>query len=353
MNRRRFIQSLATASAVAAAPQYMRSGPSPDGPVRSPVATLPKTSGLASFSGGWTIAVMPDTQHLACDYHEVFMRQTEWLAVNRKLLNVRFVIHEGDIVNNNTHPEWHAAKQAMNVLARAEIPYSLATGNHDLGVWGGTDSRATFLNEHFTARDYRHSKAFGLFERQHIENSWHRVATPHGDILIISLEFGPRPVVLEWASRITGENSGLMGVVVTHAYLYTDNARYDWERYGRKQTWNPHSYPIGADTGAVTDAQQMWDTFISHHSNIRFVLSGHVLNHGTAYLATPGRKGVIVHQILANYQGGVQPPHGYGGAGYTRLMHFKDDRKTVMIKTYSPWYDHWLTDRAHDFSVTL
>ncbi|HRP05780.1 MAG TPA: hypothetical protein PLV87_12790, partial [Opitutaceae bacterium] len=127
---------------------------------------------------------------------------------------------------------------------------------------------------------------------------------------------------------------------------------YDWPKYGRAQKWNPHGYPLAAG-GDVNDGQEIWDKFISRHANIRMVLSGHVLNNGTGHLASPGKDGRTVHQVLANYQGGVKPDRGFGGGGFMRLVRFNERTKTADIKTYSPWYDRWITAPEHDFTLML
>ncbi|MDR0352510.1 MAG: hypothetical protein LBI02_03870 [Opitutaceae bacterium] len=355
MNRKQFLKTLAI---TAAAPSLVRAAAQSPAPAAytppKPVAQLPSTVFPPAFddAGGWTLALLPDTQKYTNEHRfpDVYLRQARWLAENKERLNLRFVAHEGDIVDTNVHSEWLVAKEAHDILFNHGVPFSLTTGNHDLGPWGGTTSRATFLNDHFNGRHYRHSAKSGLFEPHHLENSWHRFATPHGDKLLLSLEFGPRDSVLEWADKIAGDNAELDTIVVTHAYLFSDSTRYDWAAKGKKQRWNPHSYKLRRD---VNDAQEMWDKLISRHANIRFVCCGHVLHAGTGYLASAGAGGRVVHQILANYQGGVKPDRGHGGGGFMRLMRFNDDRKTVAVKTYSPWYDQWLDDEANDFSLTL
>ncbi len=356
MNRKQFIRTLSVAAVgTAVAPELFSARPPakkwtpPD-----PVMSLPETRFSDVFADGWTLALLPDTQIYTRDFPDVYLRQTRWLAANKERMNLRFVAHEGDIVDNNIHSEWLVAKEAMNELRRANVPYSLTTGNHDIGQWGKSGDRSTLLNDYFTIRDYRNSKAKGLFEDLHLENSWHKVPVPGGELLVISLEFGPRPAVLEWANKIVSDNKNIDTIVVTHAYNYFDGSRYDWAKKGTKQRWNPHAYALAKDNpDAVTDATEMWDCFISKHANIRFVFSGHVLENGTGYLSSPGKDGRAVHQILANYQGGVKPDRGYGGGGFMRLVHFNAGGKTAAIKTYSPWYDLWLAEPAHDFTVEL
>jgi hypothetical protein len=78
-----------------------------------------------------------------------------------------------------------------------------------------------------------------------------------------------------------------------------------------------------------------------------------VLNYGTGYLVSTGDHQQKVHQILANYQGAVEPRRAYGGGGFLRLMQFFPDGETVQVKTYSPWYDVWLTEPEQQFRLNL
>lgn len=316
-------------------------------------ATVPSTP-FDAPEGTWTVAVLPDTQYYSRSYPQVFLRQTEWIAAHKDTRNIRFVLHEGDIVNNpNTLEQWNRARAAFNVLNNAQVPYLLVPGNHDTGSQnnGTTQDRFTRLNNYFSASDYSGGLAKGFFENGKMENSWRRFSTPWGNFLVVGLEFGPRDTVLQWANNVVAANPDDKVIIVTHSYLnsiseYSDSAE---------------GYPL-AETGSVNGGQEIWDKFVSKHPNILFVLSGHIGGDGTGYLASDGAGGQTVHQILANYQapaerltgsGVVDPHRGYGGGGYLRLLEFWPDGKTVRVRSYSPWYDKWLTEPDQDFTVEV
>jgi hypothetical protein len=305
-------------------------------------------------AGTWTLVVLPDTQNLAKDFPAAYVRQTEWIVAHRRRHDIRFVIHEGDITNNNTPDQWQNARDAMQRLSQVRVPYALLPGNHDLGPEGKCADRTTRLNDFFSARDYRHSRKAGYFQPGRMENSWHHVPTPAGDLLVVALEFGPRDAVLAWADQVVARYPKHWVIVATHAHLYSDDTRFDLEKHGPSQRWSPRSYPLAAlGPGEVNDGEQVWQKFITRHRNIRFVLNGHVLNDGAGYLVSEGRHGQQVHQILANYQAAVEPRRPYGGGGYLRLMQFLPDGRTVRVKTYSPWLDEWLNEPGHRFDISL
>lgn len=359
MKRRAFIRTLLL---TASASFFDRAFAAVDGPVPEPyVKTVPRTP-FDAPEGSWTLAVLPDTQYYSQKYPDVFVRQTEWIVANRQTHQIRFVAHEGDLVNNPKETrQWENAQKAMKVLADAGVLFSVVLGNHDSGTQheGRTNSRVTLLNHYFQESDYRNSEAYALFEPGKLENSWHEFSTPTGKHLLLALEFGPRDEVLAWANEVLAQKPDHKVILVTHAFLYTDNKRNDWaydESHGGRG--NPKECPF-AKMGDLNDAQEIWDKLITKHPQVSFVLNGHVCNTGTGYLESRADAGQTVHQILANYQdnspipgGTVQPPRGYGGGGFLRLMQFHPDGKTVRIRSYSPWYDRWLTEPNQEFAVT-
>ncbi len=151
------------------------------------------------------------------------------------------------------------------------------------------------INDYFPVSTFQGSPSFkGTFEPNRIENSAHLFDVPGGAgrWLVISLEFGPRDTVLAWANDIAKQYADTPAMLLTHAYLYDDNTRYDHVARPSQQ-WNPHSYPIGMNAGDANDGEEMWQKLVLGNSNIRFVLSGHVLEHrrGPAIEHAAGRNG--------------------------------------------------------------
>ncbi len=351
-SRRRFLWTLV--AGLTSAPWMTRLSAADAAPVPPPHATRVPHTPFDAPPGTWTLVVLPDTQNLAQDFPAAFVRQTKWIVAHRRRHDIRFVVHEGDITNHNVPAEWENARDALRVLRRGRVPFALLPGNHDLGPEGRATDRTTLLNDYFSPRDYRHSAAVGYFEAGRMENTWHELSTPTGRFLIVMLEFGPRHAVLDWAGAVIAARPQHRVIVVTHAYLYSDSTRYDWAARGSSQRWNPHSYPLAsAGSGAVSDGEEMWQRLVRPHPNVRLVLNGHVLNDGTGHLASERPHGPRVHQVLANYQSGVEPRRPYGGGAYLRLMQFLPDGKTVRVRSYSPWLDDWLVTPDQQFEFGL
>jgi hypothetical protein len=309
-------------------------------------------------AGAWTLAVLPDTQGYTDGFPEVFTCQTRWLAANRDARNIKLVLHAGDITNRNTHPQWLAARQSMDVLVKARIPFALVPGNHDLGIWGASKApghkRDTLMNDYFYSADYRLSVKRGYFESYHLENTYQTFDTPWGPILVLALEFFPRDAVIDWADKTVGKFPDHRVILLTHAYLYHDDSRYDRSTDKTAGRVAPAGdYATDKHPGGSNDGEDMWRKLVSRHKNFLFVICGHVLGDGTGYLVSKGGNGNDVHQMLVNYQPGTQPDRGHGGAGFLRLLEFQPDGKTIKIASYSPYLDQWLEEADQQYTITL
>src|SRR5688500_4742456 len=57
--------------------------------------------------GSWTLAVLPDTQIYAQSYPQHYTAQTQWIRDHIASHNIKYVLHEGDITNNNVVAQWN------------------------------------------------------------------------------------------------------------------------------------------------------------------------------------------------------------------------------------------------------
>jgi 3',5'-cyclic AMP phosphodiesterase CpdA len=259
--------------------------------------------------------------------------------------NLAFVVHEGDIVDADDPAQWRRAARSLHALDGV-VPYVLSPGNHEYERRGDHITRRTRLDDFFPAAGFaRTSCPDAPFEADRIENGCQIMDTPAGPWLVLSLEFGPRDAVLAWADAILKRHAALPAVVVTHAYLASDDTRYDHVAHSG-QLWSPYRY-LRARAGAVNDGQQVWRKLVLPNDNVLFVLCGHDLGDGIGRLTSTRPDGTRVHQLLANYQMGA-----LGGSGYLRLMTFSPGERRVRVRTYSPYLDRYKTDPDNDFTLT-
>jgi hypothetical protein len=313
---------------------------------RAPLAA----SALPIQPGSWTLAILPDTQIYSQTYPQHFTAQTQWIADHAVSHNIKFVLHEGDVVNVNTQTQqWVNARASLDIL-NGVVPYAIAPGNHDYGPSGNASTRDSLFHQpqYFgpTTPYANQPTVGGFFESGKTDNSWHTFNDGTRDWLVLALEFGPRDEVVDWANQVVEAHPDHLAMLVTHAYMYYDDTIYDWATKGSSQSWSPYSYGVANLPGGVNDGQELWDKLVSKHDNFRFTFNGHVLSDGTGYRATTGDTGNVVHQMLANYQMKAQ-----GGQGDMRLLEFLEDGETVIVRTYSPVLDRY--DTAPDQQFTL
>ncbi|MCH7228708.1 metallophosphoesterase [Haloferula sp. A504] len=286
--------------------------------------------------GSFTIAVLPDTQKYCHANPENFHAQTRWLVENQEARKIAAVLHLGDITDHNNPPQWEVAQAAMNRLD-GHLPYFFVPGNHDYSERGRATDRTTLLNDYFPVAKFRKLPTFGgTYDKEpdSMVNSYHRFEAGGRKFVVIGLEFGPRADVVRWANEVAAAHPDREAILITHAYTYFDETRYDWKKFGSKQSWNPHTYGVGkGPDGDVMDGEELWQNLVSKHENFIMTLNGHVLNDGLGRVtsATPG--GREVHQLLVNFQ--MKPN---SGNGWLRLMEFTPERK-VEIYDYSPVLD--------------
>ncbi len=300
--------------------------------------------------GSFTVAVLPDTQNYSERYPDTYLAQTNWIVANRQDRNIASVLHLGDITNNNAPQEWTNAAKAMQALD-GKVPYCLTPGNHDYGPGGGCQDRTTLLNEYFPIGQFRGQPSFGgAYDQQpdRMENCYYLFSAGGRDFVVIALEFGPRRDVVRWANQIAAQHKNREAILITHAYMYYDDTRYDWKKYGAKQTWNPHNYPVAKATADdVADGEELWNGLVKQHGNFVLTLNGHVLNDGLGRTVTATPGGRQVHQVLVNFQ--MRPK---GGDGWLRLLEFRPDGM-VAVYDYSPTRNERNESPQNQFEVKL
>jgi len=292
----------------------------------------------------WTLVLLPDTQVYSLRYPGLFLTQTGWIVQNCDQRNIAFVLHLGDITNNNTVAEWERARTALTLMD-GKVPYAFCPGNHDYGPNGNASTRETQMNEYLPYSSYVGSPTFGgAMEPGKMDNTYHFFEAGGHQWIVVSLEWAPRDETVAWANDVMTLYPDHKGILITHAYMNNNDLRYDYTDTQNPQTYNPHLY---STPGTKNDGQQLWDKLVRKH-NFVFAFNGHVLGDGTGYMASRNDQGKIVHQMLANYQ-----MRTLGGETYMRLLEFLPDGRTVQVKTYSPLYDSYLLQADQQFLLEL
>jgi len=256
-------------------------------------------NGNAIFS----IAIMPDTQYEAqpaalnasCapingvrnTSDDRFSNRAQWLVDNKETLNLRYVLHSGDVVNwgERDEPQYNVIRAGMQKLEIAGIPYVLSQGNHDTravggGGGGGPCTPATvtqdvrqspLFNKYFSGRFGDAAGSYSPYcdpndsspvnPACNISNGYTTFEAGGLKWLVLSLELWPRPEVVTWAQGIVASHPSHNVIVVTHSYLRDSSGNL-----------------LPNDGYGATSPAYLRDNLITKYRNIRFVFSGHTGN---------------------------------------------------------------------------
>jgi hypothetical protein len=286
----------------------------------------------------FTIIVLPDTQIYAQNQPQIFRAQAEWIAANAESLNIKMVLHVGDVVNKgaNDMTQWSNAKQALDIIDQAGVPLFIAMGNHDYDDLAKTRS-ATVFNRYFGMARYLNKPWFGgAFTEGKAENVYGLISAGGRNYLVFALEFAPRQAVVDWANDICAQYPDHDVIITTHNYLYSDGTHHN-----RLNQTGTYGVSVDSHTG-----RELWEELVGINANVTLVVSGHVGGDGISRRSDFTKHGNLVHQLEANYQFRPQ-----GGAGYLRVMQVRPAAGVIEVTTYSPYLDAYYRDGDNQFTL--
>lgn len=278
----------------------------------------------------FTIVVLPDTQHYSESYPELFQAQTQWIVDNRDALNIQYVAHVGDIVQNADElGEWDNADDAISILdTLPDLPYGLCAGNHDQDPAADPDGTENF-NAYFPYSRYEGVVSwYGGHYGTDNDNHYCLFSAGGLDFIAIHFEFDTSPPadVLDWADQLLDQYADRRAMVFVH-YLVG--------------TGEPASF--GSQGSAIYEA-------LRHHSNLFFMHGGHICGEG---LRTDTYAENTVYSILADYQCRDQ-----GGNSWLRYYEFRPAENRIVMRTFSPYLEYYEVDPdsmrvlSYDMSLT-
>jgi len=257
----------------------------------------------------FTVAHISDTQYYNAndEFHRHQQSINDFLVQQRDALNLQYVVHTGDIVDDNEIPEqWSRANPSYEMFDDARLPYGVLAGNHDVSQ---SEVDYTEYGQHFGDARFAANPWFG---GSHENNRGHFELISAGgiDLLYLYMGWGPGELQIAWMNEVLARYPERVAVVNLHEYMLTTGG-----------------------LGAIP--QRIFDEVIAPNANVRMVQSGH---YHDAYTRTDsfdddgdGVDDRTVTSMLFDYQGLPE-----GGQGFLRLQHFDNVGRTMMVRTYSP-----------------
>jgi hypothetical protein len=264
----------------------------------------------------FTIIVLPDTQYYSEGNPHIFENQTQWIVDNIDELNIVFVSHLGDLVDEwYTKDQWTVANSSMSKLD-GKVPWGVSLGNHD-GLYKEPDNfeiyfgRKRFENENWYGGNYGDGN----------QNSYQLFSAGADDYLVLHIQYDPTDDMLNWANSVIDSYPSRRVIVSTHEYL-------DW-------WWNPWRSPIG---------QNIYEKLVKPHADqIFLVVCGHY-----DYVAATAQviDGNVVYEMISDYQ---EQPNG--GNGWLKILEFSPLQNKIFVTTYSPYLNQF--SQAENSTLTL
>ncbi|WP_423921308.1 metallophosphoesterase [Frigoribacterium sp. 2-23] len=295
-------------------------------PTAATAAPAPAAEQAADLASRFTLAVMPDTQfysRYSADQFlprygtDPFRTQTAWLAENHDALNIPFVTHLGDVVDQVTVPrQWEAADTAMKNLEEARVPYSILPGNHDV-----LDSNDDLYDDQYDLAAEPYLTTFGpqrTASQASLENGsdptglnqFHVFEAEGQQFLVLALAWRASDATLAWADQVMADHPTLPTILTTHQVIDIDNDGVS---------------PRPTDYG-----DRLWDKLIKGNDQIFLTLNGHF--HGAARQTLVNDFGHEVTEVVIDYQMAYE-----GGNGYLGLYEFDLTNNEIDVQTASPW----------------
>lgn len=268
------------------------------------------TPSFDAGSGRFTFAVLPDTQYLFDDDRgdsEPVTAAFNWLVKHRSTENIAFFAGLGDLTQDGLQNEVDRADAAYKILDRAQLPYSVLAGNHDIP--GGDDTRSeTPFSKAFGPQRYTGKPTF-IGASANGYNTAHRFTAGGRQWLVLALDWRISAAGTTWAQRILDANKTVPTIVTTHETL-SGNAE--------------------GNASLTSYGNTLWNTLIRKNDQVIMSLSGH--NWPVARTTLKNDFGHDVFLNLVDYQDMY-----YGGAGMIRTYAFDLDRNMIDVSTFSPW----------------
>ncbi len=297
----------------------------------------------------FTVIGLPDTQNYSSSFPAIFTAQTAWVVDQRAALDIRFVSHYGDIVNNADQPvQWARADESMSLLDDAGIIYGVCPGNHDITASGSVGQ--PYIPQPYLER-FGPSRFGG--------RAWFGGASPSGmssyqyfsaggmEFLSLHLECDTPVRELAWAQGILDENRDRPVLVTTHRYLQDAEDYTSGVPLVSSGRYPPIWYSVeGTYTPDGIQSNEFFDWFIRKNPSIFMVNCGHF--HEEYRQVSTNVAGLPVHEVLADFQ---DDPNG--GDGWMRIMRFDVAANTIDIDTYSPTLAAIRTADESDFTLAV
>jgi hypothetical protein len=302
----------------------------------------------------FSIIILPDTQYYTTNFPDIMYQQMNWIVENKDPLNIQYVVHMGDITDNNKEHAWEVADKSYKILENARIPYSVVCGDNDIKNPEKNDydgiRHTELFNHYFPVTRFDKPGSWwkgGFFEQGKIDNYYCLFNYGQYKYMIMNLEIAPRSAVLKWADKIISQHGSEKVIVVTHDYIDSEGKRLDdLKTFGMNGKDD-----AGKNKG--NNADEVFKKLIKKNDNIIMVLCGH--KNGTfentvkIKSSKDSKTTRKVFEILSDFQDEkIKGSDERSGKGLLRVLKVYPGKNEFIISTVSA-----LTGKTKDDEIHL
>ncbi|HYF34224.1 MAG TPA: Ig-like domain-containing protein, partial [Prosthecobacter sp.] len=293
---------------------------------------------MAQPGPDFTLVTLPDTQFYSENNNNrfsQFLSQTNWIVSQKNALNIAFVAHMGDMVQNgdSLEAQWIRADSAMDIIEDPAttflthgIPWGGAPGNHDIGTGGGSGT-TNFWNQYFGTSRWSGRPYFQGNYGVNNNNNYQFFSASGLDFIIINLAYrtSADPAVHDWADALLKAHPNRRGIITSHWIIGT-----------------------GVPASFGGQGQALYDN-LKDNPNLFLMLCGHIHGEG---MRTDTFEGRTVYTVLQDYQDRSGAPGGLGGGdAWLRYFTFSPANNAIHAKTYRTTSGAFETDADSQFTL--
>ncbi len=264
----------------------------------------------ADSDNTFTIVWITDTQFLSQIYPSDNDKACNWIVNNAAALNLKAVIHTGDLTNNANDDEFTNAARSMGILLSNNIPYCWCAGNHD-----------AYVSQNYQAfkTSTMNGKPYWVSDYNSGMNTAISFNYSNTNFLLIDIAYNADNAALQWANNLLISHPTSWAIIGTHGYLDPENGYDSW-------------------------ANNLRATVLDTHPNVFLTLNGHF--HPVGLYAARTTVGNRTEMFFNR-----QDQDGYEGAATIRLLTFNPTTNTIAVKTFNTLQNYYLTDPDNQFTL--
>ncbi|MGL1936615.1 MAG: metallophosphoesterase [Fibrobacterales bacterium] len=273
----------------------------------------------------FTIVTLPDIQNMTWSPRDqTLYDEMQYIIDKRDELGVEFVVSLGDYTaggygSTSGYGQWSIARQSVDMILNANIPYAVCMGNHDMDLVPDNNipQKMDRFVEHFPVSDFENKPYHGGYFRN-MSNNYNLFTADGMDFIILSLQNHQEslfdPAVAEWANAVLTEHADRRAIIATHM--------------------------INAGDSYMTNIAE-------RHDNVFMTVYGHhCADNGERFWTSKTPSGNTIYNLMSDYQ----CRDNENGGAVLRYYTFRTEDNKIDAFTYSTYRNQFETDASSQFS---